>query len=552
MRKITLLLVTTMLYITSCTTGKYTASREYDDVYYSKADKAGQPVLVSNTSSEQNNNAKPDDYSTSQNGEKRESIGNDESANQRFDYNTPNDQTSNQQQPDYTSTQQQGGNTYVTNNYYNDDDYYDYAYSSRVRRFYHPCGWGYYDTYYTNSYMYDYNPYSWGVSIYLGYNWWQPHYMSASSWGITMGYGYPGYYSYDPWYNHYYGGYGYGAGYYQGYQNGYYNGLYNGSFNPYYFNSYDSYSYYYGPRGKGSSLNSSGGPRNIGQLYANNTTGHVNSQHINQASTGEQPFVKIKNNTQAESSTGGIKSMPDVRGSDNVPVKAGHDIKGDMENANPNHIKVPTDTKENQNNHNVDGAPVKNPSNIKVNHNVPVNSNPDIRNENNNNSGNDIRNIKSNPSDGIIKNPKQNSPIRNNPNDYSPSQPDNNPNGNIRTPRGDEPIRQNNNSAPVKSPKINEGSGNERSTEDHPSKGQVQYNDEQRNSKKAKEWQKQRSSQRGQENKPDNDTKSPERNPARNERNVNQQQSAPASQPRQSEQRNSNSNGNKIDSRPRH
>ena len=43
--------------------------------------------------------------------------------------------------------------------------------------------------------------------------------------------------------------------------------------------------------------------------------------------------------------------MPDVRGSDNVPVKVGHDIKSDMENANPNHIKVPTDTKENQNNH---------------------------------------------------------------------------------------------------------------------------------------------------------------------------------------------------------
>ena len=64
------------------------------------------------------------------------------------------------------------GNTYITNNYYDEDDYYDYYYTSRIRRFHRDlyCGWGYYDPFYTNLYWYDYNPYNWGVSIYMGYN----------------------------------------------------------------------------------------------------------------------------------------------------------------------------------------------------------------------------------------------------------------------------------------------------------------------------------------------------------------------------------------------
>lgn len=54
--------------------------------------------------------------------------------------------------------------------------------------------------------------------------------------------------------------------------NGYYAGLYNGSFNPFYFNSLDSYSYYYGPRnGRNNQVASNvpggRGNRNIGELY---------------------------------------------------------------------------------------------------------------------------------------------------------------------------------------------------------------------------------------------------------------------------------------------
>ena len=61
---------------------------------------------------------------------------------------------------------------------YNEDDYYDYYYTSRLRRFHVNigCGFGYYDPYFTNLYWYDYYPSSWGLSIYMGYNWWWPSY----------------------------------------------------------------------------------------------------------------------------------------------------------------------------------------------------------------------------------------------------------------------------------------------------------------------------------------------------------------------------------------
>ena len=90
------------------------------------------------------------------------------------------------------------GDTYVTNNYY--DDYYDYSYSSRIRRFYHPqSSFSYYNSYYTNSYWYNYNPHSWGVSIYLGYNWWNPHpYHYNPYWGS----GYYSNFGYSP-FNYY-------------------------------------------------------------------------------------------------------------------------------------------------------------------------------------------------------------------------------------------------------------------------------------------------------------------------------------------------------------
>ena len=248
------------LALTSCTTTNQTRA-PYDDVYYSSKD-ASAPAQTS-----------ADQYSQ------------DGQQNASQDYTEKRSP-----QPDYTNTEKSGGDTYITNNYYNSDDYYDYAYSSRLRRFYSPSYYGgYYDPYYTNLYWYDYNPYSWGVSIYVGYNWWAP------SWYYYDPFCY-GYYSFHrPWYpySHYwpygygYGwnnyGWGYNHGYYNGYWNGYWDGYYAGNWygnnyyynNPYYYNSYDNNSYY-GPRGTQSSNNntaSSSGQQNysqfksIGQIY---------------------------------------------------------------------------------------------------------------------------------------------------------------------------------------------------------------------------------------------------------------------------------------------
>jgi hypothetical protein len=73
---------------------------------------------------------------------------------------------------------------------FDEDDYYDYAYSARLRRFYHPVVYrDYYADYYTNLYWYTYDPFCWGTSIYLGYSWWYPSYYSSLYW--------------DPFYNPY-------------------------------------------------------------------------------------------------------------------------------------------------------------------------------------------------------------------------------------------------------------------------------------------------------------------------------------------------------------
>lgn len=62
---------------------------------------------------------------------------------------------------------------------FDEEDYYDYAYSARLRRFYHPVVYrDYYADYYTNLYWYTYDPFCWGTSIYLGYSWWYPSYYS--------------------------------------------------------------------------------------------------------------------------------------------------------------------------------------------------------------------------------------------------------------------------------------------------------------------------------------------------------------------------------------
>ena len=90
----------------------------------------------------------------------------------------------------------------ITDNYYQDydvaDDYYDYSFSSRIRRFHRPMySSNYYGGLYTDYYWYNNDPFYCGTSIYYGYNWNSPYYS---------------YYSYSPYYyNNYnsYSAYGY-------------------------------------------------------------------------------------------------------------------------------------------------------------------------------------------------------------------------------------------------------------------------------------------------------------------------------------------------------
>ena len=151
------------ILLSACSSPRIPRSSDYDDVYYSSSDGP----------SNSGGSTPAADY-TSANQDNQNSDNTDNSNDPRFDYGNQDNQGSSQSQsasdPSYSSnTSTSGGNTYITNNYYDDDDYYDYAYSSRIRRFHTSvgCGYGYYNDYYTNSYWYDYNPWSYGVSIYL-------------------------------------------------------------------------------------------------------------------------------------------------------------------------------------------------------------------------------------------------------------------------------------------------------------------------------------------------------------------------------------------------
>jgi len=152
---------------------------------------------------------------------------------------------------------------------YNYNDYYDYSYSSRIRRFHYPNRLGYYNSFYTNSYWYNYDPYYWGTSIYLGYNWWGGLYVGNR---------------YNYWNHHSHWGYGHNA-YYNGYWNGYYDGYYYGDN---YFNSYDATSYHYGPRIKNV---------NGGAVITSSNIGTTYQRKVNNGKINNNNISKINNST---------------------------------------------------------------------------------------------------------------------------------------------------------------------------------------------------------------------------------------------------------------
>jgi len=140
------------------------------------------------------------------------------------------------------NTQQEEKSNSDTTTHYNNDNYYDYHFSSRIRRFHRPMHYsGYYNGLYTDYYWYNSDPLYCGTSLYYGHNWHSPYYS---------------YYSYTPYHNYY---------------------------NPYYANYYSYYGYnYYHPSNN---------------IYYNNTNNHnayITGNRRSLATSGRD--IKIKPN----------------------------------------------------------------------------------------------------------------------------------------------------------------------------------------------------------------------------------------------------------------
>ncbi|MGI8891890.1 MAG: hypothetical protein ACR2GN_00380 [Bacteroidia bacterium] len=298
-----------------------------DDVYYSPGADPVTSTIITGQKTQPASQQSPSDYTSDT-----------QNTGERFQYSDEEQSTDG------------NGNTYITNNYYT-DDYYDYSYSSRIRRFHRPAGFGYYSTYYTNSYWYDYYPPSYGVSIYVGYNCWPSP--TCIRYPFYYGYHCPRPYYYGYYYNpgYYWHSYNYGYGYNQGYWDGYHAGLYNGYYSqPYYFNSYDQTSYYYGPRGTAGSNNATV-PPTLATTYSNSVEkGEV---PVNPVGHYDLSAEQVKNNTikqdpksnfytspvKAETTTGTVKPAtktdvtktdqytPAVKPAPQQPVKQQPDTK---------------------------------------------------------------------------------------------------------------------------------------------------------------------------------------------------------------------------------
>jgi hypothetical protein len=347
---------------TSCSTYHSSRKTEYDDRYYSLADanserRAARKLIKNN----------PEDQQTFPQTTESNPLTGDDSNYQRY----ADPSTS-----DYTQNPSSGGT--VINNYYDDDydmdNYYDYMYSSRIRRFHRNfnSGLGYYNPYYTNQYYYNYNPLFFGNSIYSSYGFFNPYVPWGYSPGLNFGWNsYSGFYmnygfgysnpyymynnpwrwntwgynpwcspfSYNPWSYNPWGYYGMNNMY--GYSNMM---LYNSMmYNPVYYNSYDNNTYVnttvnnnYGPNTAGSNGGSS--------FKADHSLSSVFSQEIGQSATvnptvknlGANPIkasdiqnsvsVKPNNVTDSKTSVSPVSVKP---GSDKAQIQS-NDVKGNV------------------------------------------------------------------------------------------------------------------------------------------------------------------------------------------------------------------------------
>jgi len=456
MKKLLTALVVCTLALTACNSAKQTASSGYDDVYGAGKQTVQNNVPVAPQSNVHNYSSTPVPNS-----------------NNRFDYANP------------AVTDGSTGNTYVTNNYYDADNYYDYAYSSRIRRFYNPVGLGYYNPYFTNSYWYDYQPASWGLSIYSTYNWWAPSvYYSyspfvGSGWAFNIGFG-PTYNPY--WYRPYY----YPMGFYNPYlynsfggcntccnscyQNiSYYNNC------PYYYNSYDNTSHYFG-NSKGNHTGGSGvsyvqGGRGatlqtntLGAVYASNNTPVTNNINTTpHAPTLAEPVRNNNINTvqPGKNNLGELNTSGDVRGNTNANTTGGVKPVRDNPAYNPKTTLAPATGGVKPANGDVRGNPASNPrsnTNVIMYTPDPRNSNGGSINSNPRNnsvpSNNDYRNPRNNtvPSNNDFSNPRNNSVPSNS--DYSNPRNSNVPSNNdFSNPRNNNVPSNNDFSNPRTQPK---------------------------------------------------------------------------------------------------
>ena len=180
-----------------------------------------------------------------------------------------------------------------SNSHYSTDDYYDYSFSSRIRRFHRPIYYsGYYGGIYTDYYWYNNDPFFCGTSIYYGYNWYSPYYS---------------YYSYSPFYFDYYTPYYYGNYHlYHGYGYGY-NHYHHASHNTY-ANGNNYNAYITGHRGR---LSSNNGGRKInlnttsttntkrGQTTIKNNTDRNHSTINTNSNRGKNSYSNTKRNTRS-------------------------------------------------------------------------------------------------------------------------------------------------------------------------------------------------------------------------------------------------------------
>ncbi len=262
-----------LFVLTACTSANQLSSAYDDDgVYSSKKDK---PSLTTPTNVEKQipakTDAKPVVYQevTAEKYKAGEQAV-DKSQMSYDKYKQSQAENTNAVVENNTAEQTETVNNQENQNYsdYDADDYYDYGYSSRLRRFHNPCHFSsYYDDYYTNMYWYNYDPFYYGTSIYMGYNWWSPGYSYYNpyyynNWGWNLGFGLGlgwGYYGmgYYGWNTPYYWGggyYGYGYGYgYGNHGHGYIDDSWASNSN--------SSSTYYGPRNYIGSSNGTTTPR---------------------------------------------------------------------------------------------------------------------------------------------------------------------------------------------------------------------------------------------------------------------------------------------------